>query len=246
VVTGKPICLGGSQGRRQATARGCLFVTLRAMDKLGMRPEGARVAVQGFGNVGMNAALIAAQDHGMKVVAISDQYGALHNAKGIDVARLAEHAGRTGRIAGFDGADPMPPDELLELDVDVLVPAAVENQVTAVNAPRVRARIVCEAANGPTTPDADAILRENGILVLPDILANAGGVTVSYFEWVQDLQSFFWTEEQVNAKLRAIMETAYERVDETARREKCDLRTAALMSGVSIIAKSYELRGLYP
>jgi len=246
VVTGKPICLGGSQGRRQATARGCLFVTLRAMEKLGMRAGGARVAVQGFGNVGMNAALIAAQDYGMKVVAVSDQFGALHNADGIDVAALAEHSQRAGRIAGFDGAEPIPPGDLLELDVDVLIPAAVENQLTSLNAPRVRARIVCEAANGPTTPEADTILRENGVTVLPDILANAGGVTVSYFEWVQDLQSFFWSEEQVNAKLRTVMETAYERVEATAQREKCDLRTAALMSGVSIIAKSYELRGLYP
>ena len=246
VVTGKPICLGGSQGRRQATARGCLFVTLRAMEKLGMSAEGARVAVQGFGNVGMNAALVAAREHGMKVVAVSDQFGALHNAAGLDVAAIADHSQRTGGVAGFDGADAMPPGELLELDVDVLIPAAVENQLTALNAPRVRARIVCEAANGPTTPEADAILRETGVPVLPDILANAGGVTVSYFEWVQDLQSFFWSEEQVNAKLRTVMETSYQRVDDMATRCKCDLRTAALMEGVSIIARSYELRGLYP
>ncbi len=246
VVTGKPIVLGGSQGRRQATARGCLFVVLRAMQKLGMKPEGARVAVQGFGNVGLHAALIAAQEYGMKVVAVSDVDTALYNPDGLDVAAAAGHAAREKTLRGFAGGQTITNAELLELECDVLIPAAVANQLTQLNAGRIRARIIAEAANGPTTPDADRIFSERGIVVLPDILANAGGVTVSYFEWVQDLQSYFWTEEIVNSNLRKIMEAAFDRVWEGSRKDKCDLRTAALMTGIRTIGNSAELRGLYP
>ncbi|MCX7717861.1 MAG: Glu/Leu/Phe/Val dehydrogenase [Candidatus Sumerlaeaceae bacterium] len=246
VVTGKPVCLGGSHGRKQATARGVLIVMKRAMDKLGMRPAGSRVVIQGFGNVGMHAALIAHNEYGMKVVAVGDAYASLANPKGIDVPRLAQYAERTGSVRGFDGADPISPSELLTTDCDVLIPAATSAQITAHNAPFIKARIVAEGANGPTTPEADRILEANGVLVLPDILANAGGVTVSYFEWVQDLQSFFWPEEQVNQQLARVMESAFERVWDRAQRDKCDMRTAATMLGISTIAHATELRGVYP
>jgi glutamate dehydrogenase (NAD(P)+) len=221
-------------------------VILRAMQKLGMKPEGARVAVQGFGNVGLHAALIAAQEYGMKVVAVSDVDTALYNPAGLDVAAAADHAARERTLRGFAGGDTITNAELLEMECDVLIPAAVANQLTLLNAERIRAKIIAEAANGPTTPDADRIFNERGIVVLPDILANAGGVTVSYFEWVQDLQSYFWTEEIVNSNLRKIMEAAFDRVWAGAEKDKCDLRTAALMTGIRTIGNSAELRGLYP
>ncbi|MCX7019572.1 MAG: Glu/Leu/Phe/Val dehydrogenase [bacterium] len=247
VVTGKPITLGGSHGRRQSTARGCLVVILMALEKLGMSPAGARLVIQGFGNVGMNAALIAAREYGMSVVGAGDHKTSFCNPRGLDVAAMAEHAQRHGSLEGFTGdAESVTADELLLLDCDVLVPAAIAEQITVINAGRVSARVIAEAANGPTTPEADAVLNDRGILVLPDILANAGGVTVSYFEWVQDLQSFFWSEEQVNNQLRAIMSNAFDRVWSLAEKEKCDLRTAALMLGVNTIARAAELRGLYP
>ncbi len=245
-VTGKPIVLGGSHGRNQATGRGVLHIIEQALKRLKRRPRNIRLVVQGFGNVGRNVALIAQHEYGMKVIGVSDQYGAIYNPKGIDVDDLGRHVDATGRIPGYPKAEPLSQADLLELECEVLVPAAVENQITIINADRIKAHIVAEAANGPTTPEADAILREKGILVLPDILTNAGGVTVSYFEWVQDLQSFFWTEQQVNEQLRNIMVRAFERVWNLAQKEKCDLRTAALMIGVRTVAEATERRGLYP
>ncbi|AXA36779.1 NAD-specific glutamate dehydrogenase [Candidatus Sumerlaea chitinivorans] len=246
VVTGKPLSLGGSHGRKQATGRGALIVVERAMKKLRMRPRNARLVIQGFGNVGMHAAIIAHEEYGMKVIGVADRYGAIFNPKGLDIPRLVQHVERTGKIVGFPGAEPISHSDLLTLECDVLLPAATENQITVVNADRIQARIVAEGANGPTTPEADKILQRRGILVLPDILTNAGGVTVSYFEWVQDLQSFFWSEEQVNAQLRNVMERAFDRVWDMAQREKCDLRTAAQMIGVKAVADATMMRGLYP
>lgn len=246
VVTGKPVSIGGSHGRKQATGRGVLFVVLRALEKLGMKVEETRVAVQGFGNVGMHAALIAAHDYSMKVVAISDVAGAIANPAGINVEALAAYSAEHGSIVGFPDAQAIPPADLLTIECDVLIPAAIASQITELNAHHVKARIVAEAANGPTTPAADAILHDNGILVLPDILANAGGVTVSYFEWVQDLQSFFWSEEQVNEQLRRIMQSAFDRTWTVAEQEHCTLREAAMIIGVKTIAQAAEMRGLYP
>lgn len=245
-VTGKPLVLGGSHGRTQATGRGVCIIVHEAMKRLRMRPRGARVVVQGFGNVGRHFALIAQQHYGMKIIAVADQYGAVFHPKGLDVAALAAHVDRTGRVPGFAQAEPIAPAAMLELECDVLVPAAIENQITSANAERIRATLVAEAANGPTTPEADEILRRRGIIVLPDVLTNAGGVTVSYFEWVQDLQSFFWSEEQVNEQLEKILVRAFDRVWTLARAEQCDLRTAALMIGVRTVAEATEKRGLYP
>jgi glutamate dehydrogenase (NAD(P)+) len=246
VVTGKPLTLGGSQGRKQATGRGVLNVTTSAMAKIGLRPEGARVVVQGFGNVGMHAALVAQQEYGMKVVGISDVAGAISNGNGIDVPRLVSHVAEHGSVVGFRDAESIASEELFGLDCEVLITAATSGQLTSINAGSIRARIVAEGANGPTTPEADAILDDRGILVLPDILCNAGGVTVSYFEWVQDLQSFFWSERQVNERLKEILEAGFERTWALAQSEKCNLRTAALMIGIRTIALASELRGLYP
>jgi glutamate dehydrogenase (NAD(P)+) len=246
VVTGKPIGLGGSQGRRQATARGCLYVLERAMELNKMKTAGKELVVQGFGNVGMNAALIGATEYGMKVTGVSDYLGGLHNTNGIDIEKLVKWVEQNRTVVGFPEADAVQPDEFLTLECDVLMPAAVENQITEVNAHLIRAKFVAEAANGPTTPRADRILYERGITVLPDILLNAGGVTVSYFEWVQDLQSFFWSEDEVNAKLKRIMLAAFDRVLATAAKHGCDLRTAALMNGIGTVARAASLRGLYP
>jgi glutamate dehydrogenase (NAD(P)+) len=246
VVTGKPLVLGGSQGRKQATGRGCLYVIDKALQKLRMQSRGARVVVQGFGNVGMNAALIAAADYDMSIIGISDIGGAIFNPHGIDVKALAQYVAENGEIRSFPNTEPIDPDDLLKLECEILIPAAISGQITASNAADIRAKIVAEGANGPTTPAADKILHERGILVLPDILANAGGVTVSYFEWVQDLQSFFWSEDHINEQLRKIMQSAFERTWGRAQRENCDLRTAALMIGVGTIAQAGELRGLYP
>lgn len=246
VVTGKPIALGGSHGRRQATGRGCMFVTIKALEKLSIAVDGARMVVQGFGNVGMNAALIASAEYGMRIVGVSDVTGAIANAKGLDMPALAKYAHETGSILGFPEAEEIDPADLLLLPCEVALPAAVASQITAANADQVRARIVAEAANGPTTPAADKILANRGVTVLPDILCNSGGVSVSYFEWVQDLQSFFWSEAQVNAQLKRMMEAAFDRTWELAEKDKCDLRTAALMIGVSTVAAAAETRGLYP
>jgi glutamate dehydrogenase (NAD(P)+) len=244
VVTGKPIEMGGSLGRREATGRGCMMVTRAALAHRGMPVNGATVAVQGFGNVGSVAAKLL-KDEGCRVVAIGDRAGAVYDAKGIDVDAAIAHVKKHKSLDGFDGGDRLTNDELLTLDVDVLVPAALENVITRKNAPNIRARIICEGANGPTTAPADAILEEKGIFVIPDILANAGGVTVSYFEWVQDRGGYFWTEEVVNQRLGQIMERSFEAVLELSKRHKVNMRTAAYMLSISRVATVHRLRGIY-
>jgi glutamate dehydrogenase (NAD(P)+) len=245
VVTGKPLSLGGSLGREQATARGALFCIRSALQKEGRRFPDTRFAIQGFGNVGRNLAALVAEE-GARVVALSDTSGGVTSAGGIDVAAAIAHKTTTGALAGLPGAEAITNDELIELDCDVLVPAALEQVITADNASRVRARMVCEGANGPTTPAADAILEDRGILVLPDVLANAGGVVVSYFEWVQDLQRFFWNEGEIEARLKSIMVKAFKEVISIAEEKKIDMRTAATVLGVKRVAEAVMIRGLYP
>ena len=245
VVTGKPTFLGGSQGRREATARGCVFAIRAACKVRGIDFSRATVAIQGFGNAGSIAAnLLAAQ--GATVIAVSDSHQGLLDRKGLDVAAVEAHKLENGTLEGYTGAETIASDAVLELECDILVPAALENQITLENAARVRARIVAEAANGPTTPGADAILYENDVLVLPDILANAGGVTVSYFEWVQDLAELFWDEDEVNRKLERIMVQAFEAVHGIAQKYKVDMRTAAYMLAVDRVAKATQSRGIWP
>ena len=245
VVTGKPVSIGGSEGRNDATGRGIVFVTREALREFGKRLSDARVAVQGFGNVGGATARIF-HEMGARVVAVSDAGGGLYNPDGLDIPALLECANRDGTLTTHPGGSPITSTELLELDVDVLVPAAIENQITQENAHRIKAPLVVEGANGPTTPEADRILRDKGVFLVPDVLANAGGVVVSYFEWVQDLQFFFWQEEEVNAKMEAIMVHAYRDVRQTARREDVDMRLAAYIIGVRRVAEEATLRGIYP
>jgi glutamate dehydrogenase (NAD(P)+) len=245
VVTGKPIALGGSQGRTEATARGSVFCVEEAAVHLGLELKGARVVVQGFGNAGSIAAeLLAAR--GCRVVAVSDSSGAIVDGKGLDVARVIQWKAEHGTVVGFPRSRRISDEELLELECEVLVPAALENVITAGNAHRIRARIVAEAANGPTTPDADEVLHRQGVFVIPDILCNAGGVTVSYFEWVQDLNRDFWNEDHVNAKLREIMVRSFHDVLSTSGREEVDMRLAAYMLAVDRVASATATRGLYP
>jgi glutamate dehydrogenase (NAD(P)+) len=245
VVTGKPIDIGGSQGRVEATGRGVTIIAREAAHHVGLPFEGATVVVQGFGNVGSVAARLMAAA-GAKVIGISDQNGGVVNTKGLDVIALMQHAERTGSLGGFPDGDRLTNAELLELPCDILVPAAVDSQLTEQNADRIQARIVVEGANGPTTPAADRILVDRGIYLVPDILANAGGVVVSYFEWVQDLQAFFWTESEVNAKLEMIMKAAFEQTLATAAKHETNLRLAALIIGVSRVAQATRWRGIYP
>jgi glutamate dehydrogenase (NAD(P)+) len=245
VVTGKPVAIGGSEGRNDATGRGIVFITREVIKEFGLDMKGLRVAVQGFGNVGGVAARIF-HEMGARVVAVSDALGGLYNTDGLDIPALRDCANRDGTLTTHKGGDPIGTKELLELDVDVLVPAATENQITAENADRIRARIIVEGANGPTTPAADHILRERGVFLVPDVLANAGGVVVSYFEWVQDLQFFFWHEEEVNAKMEAIMIRSYRDVRAMAKREEIDMRLAAHLIGVKRVADASTLRGIYP
>jgi len=245
IVTGKPLSLGGSAGREQATGRGCVCVILQALGQLGVPIRGARLAVQGFGNAGSTVAKLAAAE-GMRVIAASDSTGAIRNESGLDIPALVAHKAATGSVAGFPEGDAIPNAELLELDCDVLVPAALENAINADNAPQVKATVIAEAANGPTTPDAQAILDEAGILVIPDILANAGGVTVSYFEWAQSHQEFFWSEAEVNERLGAYMTRAYDEVALEARRCGCNLRDAAMDIAVGRVAEAIRIRGIYP
>jgi len=245
VVTGKPVELGGSLGRREATGRGCMIVTKSALAHLGMPVQGATVAVQGFGNVGSVAADLLAKE-GCKVVAISDKSGGLYNPDGIDVPAAIEHVRKHRSLEGFGGTgNAVSNEELLTLDVDVLVPAALENVITSKNAAKIRARIICEGANGPTTAGADSILDEKGVFVIPDILANAGGVTVSYFEWVQDRSAYFWTEDTVNERLTAIMDRSFADVLQLATQHKVNMRTAAYMLAISRVATVHRLRGIY-
>jgi glutamate dehydrogenase (NAD(P)+) len=245
VVTGKPVSIGGSLGRDKATARGCLYVVDEAMQTLGISITGARVAIQGFGNAGMHAADLMSR-RGYRIVAVSDSRGGVANPKGLDVSGLIAHKTETGSVVGFTGGERIDNRELLEYDCDVLVPAALEKVITARNAPRIRAQIIAEAANGPTLPEADRILFDRGIMVLPDILANAGGVTVSYFEWVQDLQENFWEEEEINERLKRKMTRAFRETHEEARRHNIDMRSGAYVVAVSRVAEATKLRGLYP
>src|SRR6187455_2549826 len=244
VVTGKPIEMGGSLGRREATGRGCMFVTKEALGYLGMNVRGTTVAVQGFGNVGSVASQLLHRE-GCKIVAISDRTGGIHNANGIDVEDAVAHVKERRSLDGYVKGDRITNEELLTLDVDVLLPAALENVITTKNAGKIRAKIICEGANGPTTAAADAILEEKGIFVIPDILANAGGVTVSYFEWVQDRGGYFWTEDTVNDRLRDIMTRSFKDVLDLSRQHKVNMRTAAYMLSISRVATVHRLRGIY-
>jgi glutamate dehydrogenase (NAD(P)+) len=245
VVTGKPLALGGSAGRHEATARGALFCIREACATIRKPLKQATVAVQGFGNAGAIAARLLQED-GARVVAVSDSKGGTYASKGLDVAQISEHKERTGSVAGFKGAERITNDELLEVKCDVLVPAALENQITQKNASRVRARIVAEAANGPTTPAADRVLRDHGVLVLPDILCNAGGVTVSYFEWAQNMQGYSWDEAQVNRELERVMRRAFHEVHQSAQRYKTDMRTGAYVLALGRVAEATRARGLFP
>jgi glutamate dehydrogenase (NAD(P)+) len=245
VVTGKPIAIGGSLGRDKATARGCLVVSNEAMAEIGRPIEGATVAVQGFGNAGMYAAELFGEA-GYKVVAVSDSRGGVTNPKGLDVAKLSAFKKETGSVTGFTGGDSISNKDVLEFPCDVLVPAALEKVITAENAPRIKAKIIAEAANGPTLPEADDILFDRGIMVLPDILANAGGVTVSYFEWVQDLQEDFWDEEKVNDRLKRKMVRAFKDTLEKAKKHKVHMRRGAYVLAVGRVAEATALRGVYP
>ncbi len=245
VVTGKPLAVGGSRGREEATGRGCVRTVLEALKHLEIEVEGVRVAVQGFGNVGRIAAGLM-QGRRASIVAVSDSQGGIYNPNGLDVEKVAAYKAETGQVAGFPGADEVTNEEVLEVDCDVLIPAALENQITERNADRIRASVVAEGANGPTIPAADEILYDRGIFLIPDILANAGGVTVSYFEWVQGLMQFFWSEEEVNEKLRTVMRKAFHDTLEVSIREKVDMRVAAYLLAVSRTAEAGKTLGVYP
>ncbi|HUA61154.1 MAG TPA: Glu/Leu/Phe/Val dehydrogenase [Verrucomicrobiae bacterium] len=244
VVTGKPMELGGSRGRPEATGRGCMMVTLKALELMKMKPEDCRVVIQGFGNVGgMAARLMSAR--GFKITSIVEYNGAVYNPKGLDIAALQRHRKETGFVTGFEGAEDIPLNEALYTECDVLIPAATENVIHSENADRLRCKILCEGANGPTTPLADEILERKGVFVIPDILANAGGVTVSYFEWVQDRQGFFWNENLVNERLREIMDESFDSVVHYASTHQVNNRTAAYMLALDRVANAIRLRGIY-
>src|SRR6478609_2656225 len=244
VVTGKPVEMGGSLGRREATGRGCIFVTREALKKLGLPIQGTRVAVQGFGNVGSIAAQLM-EELGLTVVAVSDKSGGIYNPKGLRIKEVQQHVRQHRFLSEYKEADHIPNEQVLTLDCDVLVPAALENVITSKNARDVKARIICEGANGPTTANADRILEEKGVFVIPDILANAGGVTVSYFEWVQDRGGYFWDEDTVNSRLERIMVRAFDEVVGMADRQKVDNRIAAYMLAMDRVAAVHKLRGMY-
>ncbi|HEY2923735.1 MAG TPA: Glu/Leu/Phe/Val dehydrogenase [Candidatus Eisenbacteria bacterium] len=244
VVTGKPLELGGSAGRREATGRGVLFVIREAAEKLGMSLDGAKVVVQGFGNVGSVAADLLAKD-GALLVGVSDVKGGVQNPQGLDLPALMRHLGEKKTVAGFPGGTPVEGKKILEVPCDILIPAALENQITHVNASRISARIIAEGANGPTTHQADKILNKAGVMVIPDILANSGGVTVSYFEWVQDRQGYFWREHEVNERLEHIMVTAFRDVARMADEHKVSLRVAAFMLAIKRVVDAIQLRGVY-
>ena len=245
VVTGKPLSLGGSQGRAMATSRGVVHVALAALASRGLVPATGTAAVQGYGKVGRGAAEIL-RESGLRVNAVSDQYGGLHNHAGLNLEALAVHVDRHGTVVGFPGADPISNAELLELKVDLLVPAAVESVITESNATRIEARVIVEGANGPTTPEADRILHERDVLVVPDILANAGGVIVSYFEWVQANQSYWWSEAEVESRLAERMTASWHRVHDFAHSRGLTLRQAATSLAVETVAQAHLRRGLYP
>ena len=244
VVTGKPIEMGGSLGRREATGRGCMLVTREALKRLRMPIEGTRVAVQGFGNVGSVAAQLM-ENLGLSVVAVSDKSGGIYNPKGLKIRDVLQHSRQKRFLSDYKEADHITNDQLLTLDCEVLVPAAMENVITSHNAKAIKARIICEGANGPTTANADKILEENGVFVIPDILANAGGVTVSYFEWVQDRGGYFWDEETVNQRLERIMVESFEEVASMAGRHGTNLRIGAYMLAIERVSAVHRLRGMY-
>ncbi|MBX3175583.1 MAG: Glu/Leu/Phe/Val dehydrogenase [Gemmatimonadaceae bacterium] len=244
VTTGKPVEMGGSQGRREATGRGVMFTALEALQHLKMDVKGATVAVQGFGNVGSVAAQLM-QREGCTVVAISDRTGGYHNPKGIDVDDAIAYVRKHRSLEGYNKGDVITNEQLLELEVDVLIPAALENVITTKNAKNIKAKIICEGANGPTTAKADAILDEKGVFVIPDILANAGGVTVSYFEWVQNRGGYYWDEPTVNDRLRNIMVNSFHDVLKLSEQHKVNMRTASYMVAISRVATVHRLRGIY-
>ncbi len=244
-VTGKPIILGGSEGRAEATARGVLICGVEAINRLGMKMKGAAVAVQGFGNVGWNAAKIA-YDMGCKIIAVSDSRGGIHCKKGLNPYKVYEHKKKNGSVVTYKGCKSVTNEELLELECDILIPAALENQITETNAGNIKAKIVAEGANGPTTTEADRILYEKGVFSVPDILANAGGVTVSYYEWVQNLDREHWSLEEVNRKLENKMVKSFNDVYEIAKKEKSNMRTAALMLGIGRVGEAIKTLGIWP
>jgi len=245
-VTGKPIPLGGSQGREEATSRGLMYCVREAMHARKMEPAESTAVVQGFGNVGGNAARLLRDELGLKVLAVSDSSGGIYDPAGLDIRKVDEHKRATGSVRGLPGATDITNRELLELECDVLVPAALEGAIDKSNADRIRASIVAEGANGPTLPEADRILYEKGTMLIPDILANAGGVTASYFEWVQDLQFYFWSITEVNERLNRIMTTAFNRVHSHSAEKKVDMRTGAYLLAVREVVNAIEMRGIYP
>jgi glutamate dehydrogenase (NAD(P)+) len=245
VVTGKPLSIGGSEGRFDATGLGIEIVAAEAARTRGVGIEGARVAIQGFGNVGSATAHFMHRE-GARVIAVSDAWGGIRNEHGLDIPAVVAHVESTGRVSGYAEAEEISNDMLLETPCDILVPAALQGQITSRNAARIQAKIVVEGANGPTTPDADEILIDRGIMVVPDILANGGGVVVSYFEWVQDLQAFFWSETEVHSKLEMIMKRTFDQVWAASERYKTNLRMAAYSLGVARVAEATKTRGIYP
>ncbi|MTI84720.1 MAG: Glu/Leu/Phe/Val dehydrogenase [Firmicutes bacterium] len=242
IVTGKPISCGGSQGRNEATARGCVFTIREAAQRIGLELQDATVAIQGYGNAGSIAAKLL-HEMGSKIVAICDSRGTAHSMDGIDPYAAADHKAKTGTVEGMAGTTAIKQEDLFTLDVDILIPAALENQITEENAGDIKVKIIAEAANGPTTPDADKILFKNGVLVIPDILANAGGVTVSYFEWVQNLMNYYWSEAEVNTKLEKVMVDAFNETFKMSKEHASDMRTAAYMVSIDRIAESIKFRG---
>lgn len=245
VVTGKPISLGGSQGRAEATARGCLYALREACRVKGITLKGARVAVHGFGNAGANIARLVAAD-GARVVAACDSKAGVYSDTGIDIQAALRHKAETKSLAGLSGTKAMSPEDIVGVDCDILLPSALENAITLANVGQVKAKIIAELANGPTTPGSDRVLADEGVFLIPDILANAGGVTVSYYEWVQDQNSFFWSEHQINETLEQTMRTAFKSVYETAQRYDTDMRTGAYILAVDRVAEATRVRGIFP
>jgi glutamate dehydrogenase (NAD(P)+) len=245
VVTGKPLSLGGSHGRNEATARGCLYALREACSVKGLSLKGARVVVHGFGNAGANMARLVAAD-GARVIAVCDSRSGVYAESGLDVQAALRHKAETKALQGLPNADEISPDELLTLDCDILLPAALENTLTLANSGRVRTKIIAELANGPVTPGADRVLADQGVFLVPDILANAGGVTVSYYEWVQDLYSYFWSEGEINQRLEQTMRKAFHEVHDAAERHKTDMRTGAYILAIDRVAEATRVRGIFP
>ncbi len=245
IVTGKPVELGGCVGRKEATGRGVVYCVMQALQEIGISPANATAVVQGFGNVGAVTCEELSR-RGIKIIAVSDRYGAIGNPQGIDITALSKHVAAGKMLKEFGGGREINPDDLITTPCTILVPAALEQQITDKNAAKLKCRILAEAANGPTTPEADEILASSDIFVIPDVLCNAGGVTVSYFEWVQDMQQFFWDEAQVNQKLEELMLKAFHQVRQRARENEIPMRMAALSLGVEKVAKEKRRRGLYP